>query len=379
MYLRTKFLTSGIVGLAMACSTGVAFADSINPTSFAYDLAVGESVTIVKTVTITEAPTSALIDVMFLIDTTGSMGGAIAGAKLAAADILAGLSGFGDLASGVGVFGGGIPSLSTAVPGSPINSDLTTSTATTAAAIAAVTLGTPDNGGDFPERGQDAVKIQADSASWRPGSKRFIIALGDSSWNNDTVTDAAAIAALLGGAGPGDDIELIGLRFSSYSGADSNSDDINFVESVEDLGGTVYATGTDPADITAAILAGIVGSFEEYTTVSVGDLGLSGPEIDVSVVCTGADTGSCSGDAATGTYDRGVERTFTFDVTFTRDAAGDSAFDLFALVDGSSVATEADRFADGGGTGPSPVPLPAAGWLMMIGFGGLAAMRKRKS
>ena len=81
-----------------------AFADSISPTSYSASLGIGEKVTIRKTVTITEAPTSALIDVMFVFDTTGSMGGAIAGAKATATSLITSLGSFGSVGSGVGFY-----------------------------------------------------------------------------------------------------------------------------------------------------------------------------------------------------------------------------------------------------------------------------------
>ena len=59
--------------LSLFASTAIA--DSISPDSFETTLEVGDSVTITKTVTITEErPTSALVDVKFISDTTGSMG-----------------------------------------------------------------------------------------------------------------------------------------------------------------------------------------------------------------------------------------------------------------------------------------------------------------
>lgn len=351
--------------------TQFAMADSISPTSYTDTLAVGESVTISKTVVVeATGPTGALIDVHFLIDTSGSMGVAIAGAKAAAADILTGLGGFGSLASGVGVFSEGAY-LPGTPPGSVINSYLTTTAATTIAAINAVTLGVPDGGGDFPERGQDAVQLAVDNLSWRPGSTRFVVALGDASWKNDITTDAAAIAAL-----DAADAELIGLRFSDYS-SDSSfypaTDDSTFTESVEDLGGTVYATGTDPAAIVAAILAGVDASFESYSEVTVGDLGNGLPEISVFTECTSADIGACVGADAVGVYDRSVDRTFEYDVTFTRLAAGDTTFDTYALVDGSIVDTEVDTF-----TGGAPVPEPSTVLLFGAGLLGLGVLRRRR-
>ena len=56
-----------------------ALADTVVPSSYATSLKPGKSVTITKTVTISAGtPTSAKVDVFFLADTTGSMGGTLA-------------------------------------------------------------------------------------------------------------------------------------------------------------------------------------------------------------------------------------------------------------------------------------------------------------
>lgn len=337
---------------AMGVFGGVALADTISPLTYTNDtLGVGDKVTISKTVVIEAAgTTSALLDVMFLFDTTGSMGGAIANAKSAASNIITGLGGFGSVTTGAGFYGD--PAFN------GVTQDLTGNAATTIAEINTFAAGVPNNGGDFAERGNEGLKSVAENASWRAGSNRFVVVLGDSSFKNSPVTSADAKAAL-----DAENVNVIGLNFGGGS----------FAGAINAVGGTTFAGGSTPSDIVDAILAGVTTSFDEYTKVTVDDLGAGLPEIGVSVVCTGADTGACVGDTAEGMYDRSVDRTFTFDVTFERLAAGDSSFGTHALVDGGIVATEKDSFG-----GSAVVPLPAAGFLMIFGLGSLAVMSRRR-
>lgn len=360
-WTKTAFVTA-----AMVMAAGAATADTISPTSFSADLAVGESVTITKTVTVSKGgPTDARLDVMFVFDTTGSMGSTINGAKTAASDILAGLSAYGDLASGVGYYADGGYS-----PGSKgsygIVSPLSTNDANTTAGISSLYACYGDCGGDSPELGNAGIDTAATDTSWRPGSNRFIVAFGDASFKDSE--DYYGYTPLTDATVKGDledlNIKLYGLDVGYGA----------FSSSLAELGGTAFPSGTSASAITAAILAAVSAGFADYNTVTVGDLGAGSPEIEVTTLCKTADIGTCVGDSAVGTYDRSEDRTFTFDVTFKRIAAGDSSFKTHALVDGGIVASESDHFPGEGG-GPAPVPLPAAGLLLMGAVGGLGALR----
>lgn len=358
MSLKLGFLSVVTLGFF----GGGALADSISPDSFTADLALGESVTISKTVTVSAGgPSDALIDAYFLVDTSGSMGSAINAAKAAAGDIFSTIAtDFGaGVAGGVGVFAeaAALPG-SIAPPGSVINQDVTTDTSIVLDAISDITLRVPDSGGDFPESSNTAIELVAENASWRPGSNRFIFAFSDASAKGSP--DADVVAAL-----EAENITLVSLDFGSGF----------FTTSMEELGAITFSSSATPEDVAANVTAGISASFAEYSKVTVDDLDGGGSLIDVAVTCTGADIGSCSGSTAMGDYDRSVDRTFTFDVTFTRTGDGDSMFDTFALVDGGVIGKEADYFP---GVDVAPVPLPAAGWMLLAGLGGMGFFRRRR-
>ena len=113
-------------------------------------------------------------------------------------------------------------------------------------------------------------------------------------------------------------------------------------------GAEVFASSTSVEDIIDDVTDGISIGFENYTTVSVDDLGAGLAEgIEVSSVCTSADIGACVGADAVGVYNRSEDRTFTFDVTFKRVGAGEGTFFTNAMVDGGIVARERDTFKDG--------------------------------
>lgn len=348
----------------LAMSVGVllpaqALADTINPSSYATSLGVGDSVTIRKTVTIEETTSTAVLDVMFVFDVTGSMGSAINNAKSSANTILSELASLGDLRSGSGWYSDPLYN--------GVQTDLNAGNTGAASGINAIGLCTVGGsnvgcGGDFPEVGYAGIQNAAEDASWRPGSNRFIVALGDASFKDGPSgqTQATTIAAL-----DANDVTALGVSFGT-----------SFTSSMTGLGADVFSSA-QTGDLVEAIVSLITGSLSTYSSVTVGDLGAGLPGVGVSVACVSADIGVCDGATAVGDFDRSVARTFEFDVTFTGLSNGLWSFNTHALVDRGIVASEADRITVGDG-GPRPVPEPMTLSLLGIGFAGAGLARRRK-
>lgn len=336
---------------ALMLSLGVAYADSIDPDSYSDVLEVGESVTIDKTVTISAGrPDTAKVDIFFLADETGSMAGEIADVEAAAAAILAGTASLGDVTWGVG----GYRDIFDAY----VYDEKTDLTAVQADVQTAINSWAASGGGDFAEANLAALEDVATDTMWRDDSTRIIVWFGDAPGHDprDGSTEVSALAALAA--------EGVIVHALDAGSLDSTGQATRIADAT---GGTYGSLGVGTDDVTAAIIAAIDSSFAEYSTVSL-DVGPGADCVDVEIA-----PASIVGD-----YDRSVERTFEFDVTFTGTSPGGCSFDINALVDGGFVAAESDSFkvTDGG---PAPIPLPAS-FPLLLGalFAGRFISSRRK-
>ncbi|MGY6696020.1 MAG: VPLPA-CTERM sorting domain-containing protein [Roseinatronobacter sp.] len=376
---RQKLLLGVTAGLALM-ATG-ALADSISPEKFEATLEIGESITIKKTVTVDAgAPTTSRADVFFLVDTSGSMGGVINAVKTNASTILSDTAGFGDIAWGVGSY----EDFPISPWGSPsdqawrLNQAITTVQADVQTGINSLTL---RSGNDTPESNLEALFQTAsnESVGWRDGSKRFVIWFGDARGHDPESCAAQGLActnpatsgypgatltatiAALNETG----IEVIGVnRLSGTTGTGIDGTGQMSVI-IDEVGGQLLSLAGNPAGgIVDAILGSLDTAFSTYKTVSLSPNGVpAGVGVEVS-------------SPIVGDFDREETRVFNFEVTFTGLLEGVYDFTIDALVDGGVVATEYDRITVAGGV--TPIPLPAAGWLLIGGIGALGAVARRR-
>jgi hypothetical protein len=305
-------------------------------------------VTVDKTVTVSAgAPSSSLADVFFLADTTGSMGGVISSVATSASAILAGTTGIGNVAWGVGDYKD---------IGDVYEYRLETPITTSVAAVqAGINTWYASGGGDYQESDLQGLYEAAQSGTgWRPGSARLLIWMGDASGHDPSgslgITEAQATAALQSA-----NIKTLAVDVGTLN-------DTGQATRIAAATGGAYYHGIDSASIVSTIESAITAAFSTYGTVS----------LDLSEAPAGVSVASLPG-SYTGTYDRSVERTFDFDVTFTGVNPGTYDFKIYALVDGGRVATEGDHIQVGS-TVPEPTSIVLLSTLL-LGMGGLLRRR----
>jgi hypothetical protein len=348
-----------------------ASADSLSPSTFTDTISVGGTADISKTGVISAGtPTTATADVLFVVDTTGSMGPAIAQVDAALASTVSQLSAFGTIATGAAEYKD-----KTSDGYDPFDYQLdqaiTTNSALTQSAIGAFTA---SGGGDDPEQGLYALTTATTdpATAWEAGAKKIEVIVGDApSHSADVLPPAAGDVTVASTASTlaSNGVTLIALNASGITG-DSGLDSQGQFDSTTGLlslgvGGSL-TDFTDAADITADIVAAVGAAFSTYSDVSLGLVGAAPSDCSVSLP-----------SAITGSFSRSSSMSFSLgDVDVTGTHAGTCSFTVGLFADGALLATEADSIVVTSGTGATPEPSTWA--MMMIGFAAFGYIGYRK-
>jgi len=237
---------------ALFVSLSVAFGAGVSPISVSASLNPGTSITVDKTVTTPTIPPKP--DIIFLADTTGSMGAAIGSVQTNIGTIMSAVLGSAaDAQFGVAQYKDGDPNFCSSDPFAFNLDQAVTSNQTDV--TNAVNSWSASGGCDTPESQLYALDQIATSGAigFRSGSTRIIAWFGDSSGHDPSlgVTLAAAIAALTGGANS--PIRVIAVPVTSGGdGLDSTGQATAIATAT---GGAVVPA--NPSDVAAAILAGL--------------------------------------------------------------------------------------------------------------------------
>jgi PEP-CTERM motif-containing protein/integrin beta-like protein len=347
-----------VFAAATACLAAAAHGQSISPGTVNATLGIGESMTIHKTITL-GATGATNVDVFFLADNTGSMGGTITAAQAGASAIVGALPS--TYQYGVGRYFGD-PSEGVA----PATAYQTLQPLTTNSALVQTGINgwIASGGGDTPEGNFFALQQVANTTAWRPDAQRLIVWFGDAESHTETTTKAQAISALQGAnakviafnngsAGAGIDGRYTGEPVGTKQASDI----------IAAVGGSLQNNfvGASNAAFIAAVTAQITAA-ASFVDLAFGS-SFGGGGLELTFTCT--DLLGC-------THVGGGESR-TFDLTIKGLTAGIYDFSVFAQ---GIAATELDHIVVGDGV--AAVPEPETYALMLAGLAAVGAIARRR-
>ena len=229
------------VALATLFIGSPAFAD-VSPSTVSQTVNPGAVITVAKTVTTPAIPPKP--DVVFLADTTGSMGAAIANVKSGAtgimnqvrtaqADSQFGVANYKDVTDGAAVF-----KLNQAV------------TSTIADAQTGINAWSASGGGDLPEAQLNALtQLATGPTGFRSGSSRIVVWFGDAPGHDPSngATLASTIAAL----------QAAGIRVIAVSTGANQLNSTNQATAIAAATGGLFISGVNDTTVATAILTAL--------------------------------------------------------------------------------------------------------------------------
>lgn len=335
-----------LLSLALASSlvlSAPAFADDIDPAEFSATLEVAESTSVTKTLTVTQGVDSALVDIVFLSDTTGSMGNLIDSVRSEVNSILDRAEALGDVQFGVAEYKDNSPLFDDPFV-FRFNTQLTKNRGDVRDGVDEWDAEL-NSGGDFPEANFRGLQRVANRANWRNNSTRIIVWFGDAEGHERITTLEEAIEALVENAVIVEaiDVGTFGANINAFGQAQAIANATG--GSFFDLdGGSV-----GQADIVQVIVDALEAAFAEYTSVEFEARG-NGSAVDVDL---------CEPIVQEDPpFDRSIDREFQCEVTFTGREVGTHSFEVLAKIDGGIVARESDTITITGDGPPPPPPPP---------------------
>lgn len=290
-------------------------ADTIVPEVVEMDLPLEQTTVIQKTVTIDAGPpVTATVDVVFLSDTTSSMGSIIRQVQSNARSILAELENLGSARFGVAEYRDHGEAFAYRM-----NTPLTTDTS---AVVAGLGQWSAVGGGDMPEANLFGIREAAQKMDWREQAVKIILWFGDAPGHDPSqgVTMAQVKLAL--------DAQSIVVHAIDSGILDSTG---QAREIASHSGGRTWTVGRTDG-VARALMGAIESTLENYSEVRL-DFGDEPLGLGISI----------TPDSYTGAFKRDTVREFVFEMTLEAFKPGIYEFEVDALVDDTPVATESDR------------------------------------
>jgi len=340
-----RLLAASAATLTALSFASVVQAQSITPSSFSATMGIGSSVTVHKTITL--GPSGAnLVDLFFLADNTGSMGGIITNAKNGAAAILGGLPAGISYNFGVGQYFGD-PSEFGETPASAYHTSDPLGPSS-AAAQAGINTWIASGGGDTPEANFFALQQVANTTSWRAGSQRLVVWFGDATSHTETTTQAQALAALQAKG-----VQVLGFNSLGAGGGIDGGGQASAITSGTGGSLTNNFSSLTPAQFNAAVNSEISTATSTLDLTFGSTLASSG--LSLSFVCTDA----------LGCNHVGGGESRTFDLVITANSAGVYDFSTFA---NGVAASELDHIVVSATPEPGTLGLMGTGLMGLVGF-----------